>query len=95
MDPLRVYKPAYTLIPMGWQIFSPLFYGVLRDELNIKYAYEILPSFIDNPKAFVLSRSYTTSRILDYIRETSGRACRVVEVENLAGEWNLYKITST
>lgn len=95
VDSLKVYKYKFEVIPTGWKTFSPAFYDVLKKELGIEHAYEILPNLIDNPRAFVLASEAYFMYIFAYFREIYHLKCRVEKVDTLTDSLFIYRLESS
>lgn len=85
----------FKVIPFGWLTFSPLFYKVIKNELGAEYGYEILPRFIDNERAFLITSEDILSNVFSYLLVDSNRpALRFERVCSLTKKTNIYRLVS-
>ncbi len=94
LDSLKtnVHNFKVAIIPLGWLTFSPGFYDVIKKELGAEYGYEILPKFIDNKRAYlVTSEDYLHNYLLSGL---DIKNLRVELVNSLTEEVNIYRLVS-
>lgn len=95
MHPLTTKKSyKVNFIPLGWNIFSPIFYKLLNN-VGISKGYELLPTMIDNDKAFfVIQSSGFIEMIKQFARENLGIECKYEKVEQLPEGRFIYRLIS-
>ena len=93
-DPLQVYNDKYKRILMGWAIFSPRFYEVLKSA-DMQHGHEVYPKLVDNKNAYVISTQDWVDRIIVYLKETNGLNCKAVQLEDFRGRYKTYRIVSS
>lgn len=89
-----VAKPLdLKVIPLGWPIYSPFFYDFIDKNLNIKRAVDIIPLFIDNDKAILITHPDLAEMYTTYIKENYQRDVVLVKVGSLP-DGDIYRIVS-
>lgn len=94
LDPLKVYRPSFVLVPMGWKTFSPFFYDVIGRELGIKYGYEMFRKCVNNQKVFLLFPDSFAKEIFNYIEGTYDLRFHFEKVESFGSGLGLYRLLS-
>jgi len=70
-NPMKEYTDIFTVIPMGWPIFSPRFYAVLQD-IGLKRGSEVFPYMIRSENAFIICGDSIKANIHTFIKQNYG-----------------------
>jgi hypothetical protein len=92
-DPLRRYTPDYLLIPMGWHIFSPLFYERLR-AAGLEHAWEVFPRMVEDDRAFLVGNQRFVERIVTFLEENYDVRAKGQLVRPLFKDQSVYQLGS-
>ena len=91
-NPLKVYNYQFINISIGWTVFSPRFYFILK-KIRLTHASEIFPYLISSSNAFLISPKSELKNISIFISETYGIATQFKIISKLGkGNINVYKI---
>lgn len=85
----------YAALGVSSGAWSPLFYKLLS-ERGLNYGYQMFPWMVDNPKAYLVSKSAPlVERIKKFIYETYGIATEAQKVHTYADGVVIYRLVGT
>ena len=91
MDPLKVYRYGFFVLPAGWSTYSERFYTILN-EVGLNHGYELMPSMVENKEAVVIGREYYAVYTVMYLKNIHGIECRLEEIQSLPGGVGVFNI---